>query len=328
MPARDIKRIHPDLWPAVMARAKELFPPNNPYGVFSFGIGDKLVEGVPRGYRTLVVHVRRKLQDPANPIPKIEIEVGGRKLLVTPDVIATGAEPRTHPGVGVMFSGLHSGAPIVAGAGTVAEAGGVGCLLTTGGKRPTHLITAGHLFYPGSPQPPPVFAGVPGSTTPVECGRLLVNLLDETARAEFQIDAALVELSDTKLIDQGPPPGAPSLTDVESVVQGQSYSVQAYRPTANSPSRVVSAQLLPNVIHLPAAPRPGFLVLEDVLQTSMPITQRGDSGTILFTASAPRRAVGSCVGRLGTSALFEPVSRSLQLFQRSIPGIRLWRAST
>jgi hypothetical protein len=323
MGTRRIKRLSIDQWPLVMAKAKERFPPGNPEGVFACGISEKVVGGIPRGYLTLVVHVRRKLRTPVYAIPEIRFHAAGIDYAVKPDVVAVGAAPGLTQGGGVVFSGLHLGAPIVAGTGRAAEAGGVACFLTDNGADPTHFVTAGHLFAPGAGIP--VFAGAPGTLIPIQCGVVQANLLEESTPSTFEVDAALVRIVGNNWFREESPADAPNPTQIENVVHGQVYNTQAYLPTAFYRSNATTARLLPNVVYPDSGVRSRALVLEDVVWTAQPITQPGDSGTILFERDPSTSAVGSCIGRVGMNALFEPLCRSIALFARSVPGIRLWR---
>lgn len=292
---------------AALRAARRAFPAANPYGVLGFGISRVRRRGRRLTHTSLTIYVEKKLARPERPVPPLVFTDAGKRVRLAPDVRATGRQALAHAAVATRFTGLHPGAPIKVGI----EWGGVGCLLTVDGT-PTHLLTCGHLFESDA-QGTAVFAGDGPQATQI--GRLVANLLDDSTLARsdlaFPMDAALVELT-------------PQGTDLASSTASRlpvggiresglfGLDVQAFLATANDFSEVTTTGA--GAVDFPGMNSEvrGLYPVQHVLKTNGALTQPGDSGTILLTTESPRRAVGTCIGAVGTAmSLFEPFSRSI-----------------
>lgn len=314
-----VRRLSAEKWPAVMAAAGELFGPDNPYDVVAFGIGPKRTGGRTLGYQTLVVYVERKEQQPSRPVPAVHFVHQGRSYRVQPDVRGVGRGPGPSYGSGLAFSGLHPGAAISVDG---RFSGGVACLLGDG-SGPSHLLTAGHIFPPGGAGTP-VFAADSGTSADVHCGTLVRNLLDEAPLAGgYQLDVALVQLTSAgDGLVLAPGLIGPALAAISETVDTHNCQAQAFCPTTGDYSATVTTAWVPIVAQMVAADTGHRYTVGDVIQTDHAITAPGDSGTILFSLTAPPRALGLCVGGFQGFSLFEPLARALLYLDH--PWLSLW----
>lgn len=310
-----------------MDAAREAFPENNPYGVFAFGVGPRIRRGRPSPIITLNVYVRRKYSADAlrqlalKAVPPLKVRERRRTVDVVPNVIAMGRLPRAMTDDHGLFSGLHAGAAIKV-AGTPPMFGGVACLLGDSAG-PAYLVTAGHLFPPGS-GPTPVFAAASPVAEPEVIGTLAVNLLDDTPGR----DAALVELSGRGAELAVRSSGGPPLKDVLPEAVAWNQKVSAFLPNAHDYSAQTTTGPGPIDAFIEAAPRGSYWV-RDVIGTEASILDEGDSGSVLCAGPAKSLAVGICVGDFQAQSVFEPMSRALQLFRTAMGTLpKLWSNST
>lgn len=292
---------------AALRAARRAFPATNRYGVLGFGISHVRRRGRRLDHTSLTVYVEKKLARPTRRVPPLVFTSAGQRIRLEPDVRATGRQPLAHAAASRGFTGLHPGAPIRVGI----EWGGVGCLLTVDGT-PTHLLTCGHLFEPDAEGTAVVAGDGPQA---VRVGRLVANLLDDSTLTRsdlaFPMDAALVELTPqgTELASR-----TASRLPVSGVRDSGLFGldVQAFLATANDFSEVTTTGAGPVDFPGMNAEVRGVYPVQHVLKTNGVLTQPGDSGTILLTTESPRRAVGTCIGAVGTAmSLFEPFARSI-----------------
>ncbi len=309
------KRIDPSLEEELMSAALDEFGPGNPYGVYAIGIGSKRRNGESLHYRTLTAFVERKLAAPENPVPAIHFESGGNEWTCVPDIIATGQRACVENGRAVHFNGLFPGASIAL-RDVFHRVGGVGALVSVApNKGPTHLITAGHLFFPRSPGTP-IYCALGAGQAVREVGGLTANLLDSTHAGNNPLDAALVALNE---LGRGFALETRPRNEIRRFAKNyHGQRAQAFRPTTGDYSQSTVMSTSPFAAHISADARPNSYIVRDVVHTSFPITISGDSGTILSTnlSSGLGDGVGICVGRHGQASLFEPFARMLPRFER------------
>jgi hypothetical protein len=304
-------RLRREDWPALMKAARKLFATSNPYGVFAFGVGRHTTEGRERANATLNVFVKYKDSRPRHRVPTISFRSGSRRLVVIPNVIATGRLPRSHSSGPAPFSGLYPGAVIRTGN----EYGGVACVLGRG-EQATHLLTAGHLFSPGSIGARVVAARINGAPKQV-VGTLVVNLLDSKG-----VDAAAVELTNAGRDLLGASSGGPRLADVVGEDAVYDRPSVAFRPTTHDYSIRTQTLAAPTDALLSAGPRGNYWV-RGVAATHGAILDEGDSGSVLCTGDSNEFALGICVGDYHTQSVFEPVARALRLLEPSLGSLDL-----
>jgi len=297
-----------------MAEARVLFPSDNPYGVFAFGVGPTIRKGHRESDVGLNVYVRRKQAAPAQPIPVVQVRLGSRSLSLQPNVVAAGSAARTSRGGDPDLGGLFPGAQIRVDGDPVVF-GGVGCFVGTG-PEPTHLLTAGHLFSPYA-QGTTVSAARTTGGAPFVIGRLTVNLLESAAP-----DAAAVELTDEglELLREGG--GGPALVDSLAEPSVWNKPVRAFRPTTNDYSRSTRTTTGPLDAYLESGARGSYWV-RDAIGTDGTITEVGDSGSPLCTGASNEYAVGLCVGEYNLHSIAEPIGRVLQGLAPVLGQVRL-----
>jgi hypothetical protein len=314
-----------ELWASVMRAALRVFGPDNPYGVYAFGIGPR-VSGGQRKERSLVVYVERKLIAPEHPIPALVLRYRGRRSTIVPDVVATGGRARAAQAHGTTYSGLHAGAAIASPLGTGRMViGGVACLLGDG-QGPRYLLTAGHLFARGA-GPVPVRAAASGTAPSQIVGHLAVNFLDaQPPPGRHTLDVAAVKLEAAGAALARASTRGPKPVDVMPSDRTDGVGARAFLPTAHDYSAEVSVVRGPYHAFLAADARPGNYEVWDVLRTDRAITAPGDSGTILATADAPTLVIGSCVGEDRQVSLFEPLGVAIARLRRMTnETLSIWR---
>jgi hypothetical protein len=323
-------RLHPDHHRAAVAAATAIFPPGNRFGVFGFTIQRKRVRGRTHAYSTLTVFVERKYDQPTHPIEPIPFRSRRVTYSVLPDVVATGSVAAAGQGFAPVFTGLHPGASIRVDVGHRC-AGGVACLLgSTAG--PTHLLTAGHLFPPGTAPFPVTAAPAPGAPE-VVVGRLAHNFLD-TPPAGHPMDVALIALTPQGVqmaIQSALHPRYPVLRPLSFDSRMVDWArLKVFLPKTNDYQAAPDAKQGPNVFHLVTHCRPPHSIT-NVIVTAFANNTDGNSGTILMTDEdeSQGRVVGSAVGiAVGYTpgfSLHEPVDRALRAV-RSATGknLEIW----
>ncbi|HEU4404340.1 MAG TPA: hypothetical protein VFS43_03520 [Polyangiaceae bacterium] len=310
---------------AALRAARRAYPPGNPAGVFAIDVGPRCRRGVEQGEQTLRLFVERKDDRAPGPDDVRFVHAGVRHRL-RPDVVATGAPPRAYAaGRRARGSGLHPGAPLLVRDGG-ARWGGVACVLRSGDGR--YLLTAGHLFRPGSAGAEVACARSP--SRPLRAiGALFSNLLDLPAAEgdDDPLDAALVALSPEgvsvlEATDGARAPRLANLVDAEAAAEAE---VQCYRPTSNDYSPPLGCTFGRQVAYLAAEARPAPVAVSRALRTDFVVTAEGDSGTVLCTPGDERLAAGACVGTDGVGSLFAPLDRCVDRFNE-LHGLelRLW----
>jgi hypothetical protein len=294
-----------------MSAARKLFPEKNRYGVFAFGIGTEVVAGRERSRTTLNVFVNYKHSQPKFAVPVISVRSAGRRVIVRPNVVATGRAPRAHAGVAPPFSGLYPGAPIRTGI----EHGGVACFIGSDDQI-THFLTAGHLFAPDTAALNPgdgaqvIAAARPTPTKEIKVGTLAVNLLDTDG-----VDAAAVALTDagrSLIVSDGP-----TLVDVvsESAVFDRTGTV--FRPLTHDFSQTSQTSKGPVDALLSAGPRGSYWV-RGAVGTQNVIIDVGDSGSVLCSGDKNEFALGISVGDFQAQSIFEQIGRVLRLLRPTL----------
>jgi hypothetical protein len=306
-----------------MEAAERIFPPQNKYGVFGFGIGSKRKKGAYSGYNTLTVFITRKYKNPENRIPPVPVSFSEGDFFVIPDIIASGHAPKINNSKKLPFNGLHPGSVIRPEWDRSYSYGGVACILSSN-REPDFLLTAGHLFPPGA-QGTLVYAGDSGfSGKP--CGELVHNLLDHDYGSS-NIDAALVQLNeDGKMLVHETTGDGPYLQGIDTLEIGRTGYVQAFLPNSNDYSDVVEVRYHNFTIYINEPLRDRDLVIRSSLLTRFSISRPGDSGTILFSRRESKGAVGICVGEWGTHSIFEPIGRAIRILRQQYPGLELYNS--
>jgi hypothetical protein len=311
------------LWPPAMDAAAAVFHSRNRFGVFAYGIRRRVTSGRARPGHCLCVFVARKIADLTvrRRAPELHIEADAGAFVHPVDVVGTGARPALHkgPAAALPFSGLHVGAPIVAGG---VEAASVGLLLTSTGDVATHLVTAGHVF-PFAAAGSPVFAAAAPGTEPTVVGFLQSNLLD-TGDTATRLDAALVELNQDGIVMAATTAEPVPIGAIATWKSFKQRSAQAFRWTAGDFGPVVTARPEPRDVHFDATDLRAAFTLRRVYGTSAAFTAPGDSGTALVDTAMPRGALGTCVGTMGDESIFEPLDRSLHAFRQQLGPLDLW----
>lgn len=315
-PSRPTRRLRPEHFRPAMRAAVAAFPDANPHGVFGIAIERRRVRGRPCGYSTLSLFVERKQDDPGSAIEPIVFRHRGGRFAVVPDVVATGQAAVASRGPVPAFTGLHAGAAIRVTAGHRC-AGGITCLLTADG-RPTHLLTAGHLF-PDSAGAFAVTASTGQRGSEVEVGRLSVNLLDRPGQTA--IDVALVALNRDGIamaIESAARPRMPRLRarPFDSLFV-EAARLRLFLPRTGDYQPVRSARNRPNRFRVVTGCRPPHTVT-DVITSDFANNTVGNSGTILMTdegeigSNGASSAVGAAIGFSGAMSLHEPLDRALR----------------
>jgi hypothetical protein len=291
-----------------MAAARRQFGPGNPYGVQAFGIDRKVTCGRRLRTSALNVYVVHKQAAPTRAVPPLIVR--SRGLRVRPDVVGVGAQPTGHDAkrFAPPLLGLYAGAAIHV-QGRVRQFGGVTCLLGDG-ARPTHLLTAGHLFPKRQPNVE-VLAARRGEA-PSVIGRLQVNLLDAPfPELEHPLDVALVALTPRGVRMAEASQDGPKLCDFVASDTLAGAEVSAFLPTAHDCSRPTELLDGPLDAQMRSAAR-GVYFVQQVVGTRAAISNPGDSGTILYNGPLSAAfAVGICVGQFGAMTIFEPFERAL-----------------
>lgn len=313
------------IWSRAYSAASRRLRPGNMYGVVGFGIGRRRVGRSLTKQRALVVYVQTKQAKPRHPVPKITLRDGDRRRTLPVDVRATSVAPRSMFGTNIRPHGLGCGAPILVPTGTVRMVGGVACVLGDAAG-PTHIVTAGHLFFPARIGTR-VYAGLPGRSWRV-IGQLARNLLDEPK----ELDAAFIELTpagrdiarqthdlmlDGKL-KLPAPAGARDVQPNESV-----FGFPSTRGEWTSPTEV--EPLDSSMFHL-FAPRRGMFTIHSGLRTLHAITGSGDSGSGLLVEQAGETLlVGLCSGGDGSGSCFTSATQVVsELLATTASGTFMW----
>lgn len=304
-------RLRREDWPALMKAARRLFPADNRYGVFAFGVGHRTTQGRERASYALNVFVPYKTPTPKHSVPQIEFRSGSRRVVAPLNVVATARRPICHSSGPAPFTGLHPGAVIRTGN----EYGGVACVLGQGSQA-THLLTAGHLFSPGKVGAQVIAAQSNGAPKQI-IGKLVVNLLDTQG-----VDAAAVELTSAGQGLLAASSGGPRLADVVGEDAVYDRPGVAFRPTTHDYSIRTQTLPAPTDAFLSAGPRGNYWV-RDAVATPGAILGEGDSGSVLCTGSSNEFALGICVGDYHAQSVFEPVGRALRLLQPSLGALDL-----
>jgi len=312
----------------VLAAARQAFPPGNPQGVVAHGIDISRRAGRSQGYYSLVLYVACKARRPATAIKPVPFSHNGKAYAAVPDVIGVGGEPLAAQGTAGQFSGLHPGARIEARVSKTGYSnGGVACLLTTG-TRPTHLLTAGHLFNPMFNRSEVLAAADEGEER-VVVGSLTGNLLDQAPMTTgYHLDAALVELNAAgrNMAEESDRWSSPRLAGQVAQDELQGNWVQSFRPTTGGYSMETKALAGVFTANLKSGARPLNFSVTDVIKTRSTISREGDSGTIMFTLGDDCLAGGICSGCLGAEgSLFEPLDRALNALQSTLDAdLNIW----
>jgi hypothetical protein len=294
-------------WPAVLSFARALFPPANAAGVVGF-----VIVPLPDGTGLLRL-VRRPRAEGA--LPQLQVGLRRGPATVVPEVVFDSPRPKHR--AAAAFTGLRAGAAIQTGT-PPAYTGGICLLLTADGAAPSHFLTAGHLFARGALRTPVLAAADGGPTLVV--GWLACNLLDAPAPgAGFPLDASLIELTPEGVtLALETTPQWPTPTDVPTSA-AFGWNVQALRPTTNGLSAPSMTAGTGYTAYLNADAR-GLYEVRDVLWTVSPITDYGDSGTLLVSADL-QSAAGCCTGVFGSASLFEPLGRVVRALD---PSLAVW----
>ncbi len=257
------------------------------------------------------------------PKQTLELSIAKQKITVKvrPHRLPT---PRSQPPAafaiaGVSFTGVHPGARIaIPLGGSSYELGAICALLApqADAGAPTHLLTCGHIFRPGSSK-----TKVRGGDAISECdiGILDTNLLDESSDPR---DVALVTLTTDGVnlaIRQNQP--GPHLDDYFDPNAIFGLDCRTWRPTTVGYANSTTADDVTNV-HLKAPLWPNGIDLVEVIPTVSVVSRQGDSGTILATRDRQACAIGSCSGNDGSSSFFEPIGRALDELSA---GLTVWR---
>jgi hypothetical protein len=242
----------------------------------------------------------------------------------------TAAMPFANSTVVPVFSGLHVGAAIAVPDGNRLECGAAGVFLGgAGDDRPSHLLTAGHVFVAGNATGAQVLGALAGTRPRLQVGSLVVNFLAPDgagmASLEQPIDIAVVELTRAGAelaADTTQPPGLEDLTggDGDGDPAG---AVRAYlwtRAALSGEARVDRARRDADF----ATGRASFYTLHGVFAATPPLTDPGDSGTALLSAVARAAPLGLCVGEVDGSSIIEPLPRALAAFRRVVGDLQLW----
>jgi len=238
------------------------------------------------------------------------VEVDGVRLTIEVHARRRSASPPSAKGIAA-FTGLHPGAAIAARvSASTSELGGVALLLEPrdGDGNPTHFLTCGHLFPPHAGGVA-VFAARASSAKRLHVGTLVRNLLD--AGNEPQRDVAVVALTPDGVamaLEGGPGPVIADYLPADDVF---SQEARAFQPTRGAYSSTVHT-IGPFSEHVDAPLWPGGFDINGVVGTDAPVSELGDSGTILTTLDDPAIAVGVCTASDGDTSLFEPVGRALR----------------
>lgn len=309
-----------------MRAAARRFPPGNRYGVIGYGIRRRRTGGVRAAAYGLTTYVVRKSRAPLVHVPSFSVKVGGRTIVVVPDVVGTGSAPRAAAGVSAPFSGLHAGAPMRANEDDP-QLASVGCLLGND-QAATHLLTAGHVFSGGGDQAQPAFAALGADDDPIPIGQVQANLLDGTDLRRLGLtapmDVALVALngdgvamaqaSERRFVIDGVMRS--SSADGEAA-QVFSWLLGDFTPNA----RVTS---LPTAVHFGSSVR-GLYTVSGVLAADPCVTAEGDSGSALLAIEdGERLALGLCVGAFRTDSVFEPLDRALKALRSTFGPFNVW----
>ncbi len=323
------RRLRPEHFDAAVKAAADLFPVGNPHGVFGMAIRRRRVRGHELAYSTLCLFVPRKQDDPTARIEQILFRHRRETFAVIPDIVATGRPAGASRGQLPTFTGLHPGAALRVEAGHRC-AGGVACLLTLD-RRPTHLLTAGHIFPRARGRFAVVAASGPRGAA-IEIGRLALNLLDRTPEPR---DVALVELNPQGVrmaIDSASQARTPVL---RANPHGSNFldfaRLKVFLPTTGDYHAVRSGEMTASTFHLTTACRPRFSI-ENVIVTDFANNTDGNSGTILMNddrdeSDRAYSAVGVAVGfASGAVSFHEPIDRALKAIDH-VNGLafEIWR---
>jgi hypothetical protein len=218
---------------------------------------------------------------------------------------------------GISFTGVHPGAAIAIKLGNGRFEYGAICALLADdadAAQPTHLMTCGHIFEPGSPQGTPVRGGNSATTV---IGTLDTNLLD---KASNKRDVALVELTPQGrgfAVLAGQP--GPRLDDVCDAALIFNRKCRTWQPTTGDESQQTRTAATTTDAWVDA-PLWGGIDVVGVIATSANVSDYGDSGTIL--ASTQELAIGSCTGSDPDTSVFEPLGRALDEIPQNLT---VWR---
>jgi hypothetical protein len=277
----------------------------------------------------LAVFVEHKSLESDVALPPVRFEAAGQAFEVQPDVVALGHRPATMHGRLTRFSGLHAGAGIRVEVGR-GVTGGVACLLGQAGK-PSHLVTAGHLFESGKPAE--VSAALSTHAPPRVIGKLESNLLDEDESHPY--DVALVRLNAAgvaMVIGSGTHPRLPRLdaTPFDAAYVGAA-KFRAFLPLRGDYVANLDAEYRFNTFYL-NSPLRGEYRVRNVVTTRFADNIEGNSGTVLMTddptGQVQGQATGVVVGYAGLNSLHEPLDRALRrISERAGTSFEIWSQS-
>jgi hypothetical protein len=215
------------------------------------------------------------------------------------------------------FTGVHPGAAIAIKLGNGKREYGALCALLADDRdaaEPTHFMTCGHIFLPGSPAGTPVHGGNSATTV---IGKLVTNLLD---KASNKRDAALVELTPQGrgfAVVAGQP--GPKLDGVLDAALIYNRNCRTWQPTTQDESQPTRTGTTTTDAYV-NAPLWGGIDVVGVIATSANVSDYGDSGTVL--ASTQELVIGSCTGSDPDKSLFEPLGRVLDEISQNLT---VWR---
>lgn len=218
------------------------------------------------------------------------------------------------------FTGVYPGAAIAIDVGGGAREFGAICALLArdGASAPSHLVTCGHMFPPGSRSTSII--GADGSGGEDEIGTLVVNLLD---RRTGSLDIALVALNPVGVAaarSGGPGPRFQGYFDADNIFN---RTCRMFRATIGGYSRWTTTAAGTTSAHIRSEQRPGGFDVTGVIATDAALSMVGDSGGPLLSPDPPT-VIGSCTASDGGQSLFEPLGRAIDNVFHPRFQITLW----
>ena len=301
---------------AALGTARDQFFLGNPYGVYGVIVAPRRSGGKDAEECTLRLMVEYKTSQPERPVPAaIEYELDARCFGVRPDVVAGGIAPRTSFGAAVAFTGLHAGCTIRIDQ-PMRRFGAVCALLDARqAGRPTHALTAGHLFALGG-LGTEVRCAASSAAAPGVIGRLVANALDEQRG-----DLAILELT-AHGVALAQSSRAPVRTQPIATLSTATLAA-CYRPTTHDWSHTTWVHPTTGWYWLHDQMR-GWLQFENPAYSAGAIVAPADSGSSL--CGAPEgELLGSCIGTTDTWSLFQPLEPLRDWITQRLGGdLRLW----